>query len=440
MSGWHTTFSQPNTASLKYVQALESAYLRRTWIPERDFATLQDDEILDKVLVDPVIRKALTYRKHLVAGRDWFFEPGADDLAAKLAAKAAEALFRKIAKFAEARFLLSDSIFRGRSHAFIHGHEIELDALGDGRRATWWAPIRLQDIDKFRFRRAPDDPGRSVTSHWQLRSLTRHEWERVEHPEWFVWHLYDDAERNMGYGRGLLEALYFFWYFKSVAMKEGMHGLERWSSGIVVASIDSSMAASHTNDTATQRENMERELHKQRSRHEFIKDKADTIEVLTGGMEGHQIVMDVVNYCDNAIVGLLLGSVMPTGGGSGDVGSFARAKVEESSTEALVQFDRTILEETITRDVLGLTWAINKPTLQALGLGDAPMPAFRLLQEQRDDPNKTAQIIQTALASGIPLKREEVYARLGFSPPSEGDAVIEPRPAQAPALPSEVMP
>ena len=53
------------------------------------------------------------------------------------------------------------------------------------------------------------------------------------------------------------------------------------------------------------------------------------------------------------------------------------------------------------------------------------MPYFKTTQQERENAQIAATIITTCLASGIKLKADEVYQKLGFTKPSEQDEIIE---------------
>ena len=70
-----------------------------------------------------------------------------------------------------------------------------------------------------------------------------------------------------------------------------------------------------------------------------------------------------------------------------------------------------------------------------MGCGDARPPKFRTQPDKRDDPQAAASIIAQLSAIGLPLKKEEVYEKIGFSQPSEGDEVFEGKPTEPVEIP-----
>ena len=142
----------------------------------------------------------------------------------------------------------------------------------------------------------------------------------------------------------------------------------------------------------------------------------------------------MLDYLDNAILSTSMGAVLPFGGGL-DKGSMARAEVEEDVSDELLEFDRWIVDDTLTNDLIPVILENNRQICAKLGLLDVRPPQFRTSNEKRKDPEKAARVVDLALKAGIPLKKEEVYKRLDFSQPGEGDDVFEPPAQQMPGSP-----
>jgi phage gp29-like protein len=132
-------------------------------------------------------------------------------------------------------------------------------------------------------------------------------------------------------------------------------------------------------------------------------------------------------YLDSAIRCLALGSNLPTAATTG--GSLALAQVQENTTEALIAFDRLLLAETINRDLIGAILRYNAPQIRAAGLGSARAPKFTIRAEKQENPGINAPVAAAALGAGIPLRKDEVYAKLGYTVPGPADDVIAPRQA-----------
>ena len=424
-------FFNQNLAHDRYSRDLASAVDVNRIITDPDFATQQDVDIYEKIRREAVFNRAMELRRHLVAGQSWFMEPSSGMEGAKLGQLVGEKAFANIERLPSSLFNLAEAVFRGSTWNFMEGH-LTMVRISEEQEVMLWLPVRLRDVDRRRFRQFGVG---GAKMKWQLFNLVNRNWEDLENPEWFVKHIYEDTESRLGYGRGLIEALFFYLFAKTELFKRALQGSERWANGIIKAGVDASKSASTGKSNADIVADTKKELAKMRAQHILVHDKDDIIEVLTGGMEGHTIVTDMIKYIDGAAVSLILGSNLPTSATGG--GSLALAQVQENSTEALIQFDRRLLEETLTRDVLGLVWRVNKAVLTEIGVTEQDMPAFKIAQEKFEDPEKSVRVISTALQSGVSFRKDEVYAKLGMTPPTEKDIkdgnVIEPK--DVPAIP-----
>jgi phage baseplate assembly protein gpV len=113
-----------------------------------------------------------------------------------------------------------------------------------------------------------------------------------------------------------------------------------------------------------------------------------------------------------------------TGGG----GSYASDAVQQDTREMLVQYDRELLSESLTRDLIGYIRRYNQPILLEAGLLAAEDPRFRIVDERAYDPRVRSEILTQYLQNGIPIKREEVYAGSPFTMPDATDDVFEKAP------------
>ncbi len=428
-----------STAGEAYVRALTSVY--RQWrVYDPSYALSRDFDAYEKVRRDAVIAHALQYRRHLVAGRSWQFQPASESKVDKEAAAVMRQLFQRIRRFTNARYNLANAVVRGQAFAAIEGDR-SVERFGDGKFRRWWVPTKLVDIDKRRFHRHADwgtDPETNesmLNVHWRMFSIERTRWERLEHPEHFVKHTYDDEESSIGYGRGLIDALYFFWRMKELTLNEGMGGVERWAQGMVVGKLDGVRVSNRINTALVS--DFLSVLEKHKGRHAMVFDKQDDVQVVNGPGQGHQIVMEMLEYLDTALRTLIIGSNVTTAANTG--GSYALAEVQENATEELVTYDRDILSDTINHDLTKMVWNLNRAALADCGLGGAQMPRFKIISSKTEDPQKVAQTVSTLLNSGVPLKREEVYEKVGFTPPNDDDEIIE-GPQQAPGGQGEGMP
>lgn len=411
-----------------YVRALSTAWANAVQTFDPSVWLQRDPEAEEKMLRDPHIAHAVGFRRHLIAGRQWELIPTAPGSPrADLAVGVGTALLQKIRRFTGARFNLARAFFSGARFAVIHG-EMQALRIGDGKLRTWWVPRRLEDVDKRRMRIVPDHKRvageTQLSAHWEMWDVANQRWETLtnERAMHMVRHVYADDESSLGYGRALREALGWTWYTKTHVMQESVAAVERFAQGIVHAKVDGARdGESGKPNTEVVRE-WTRVLADLRSRHILVSDRADEIEVISPSGEGHQILTTMREELKGAVFTLVLGANLTTDADKG--GSYALGEVQENSTEALVQFDRETLEESLTDDLIGCCWYRNHANLVELGLIEEP-PRFSVKQEKHLDPEVRARVASTLSGMGVDLAMDDVYEQTGFRRPAPGEDIVE---------------
>ena len=424
----------PRSANTTYPVALAAAYASGAWwLYDPDYALSKDPEFYEKSQRDPVVAHAMQMRRHIVAGRSWNMVAGGARPEDKMLAALVEDLMkRRFRLFTAARYQLASAVFRGSAWGRIYGRR-ERFAAGGRKPQNWWVPTTIDAVDKRRVRRRVEG-GKVILDVWPVALsggpvMQAFQWEPVQHSEWMVFHSYNDDESSLGYGRGLSEALYEYMRAKAALLTYMLQACERFGPGILKFKMDT-QASNLGGKTQEQAANDAiAVLRKMRAEGIIALDARDEAEIMEGSSTGWGMITQALAYLDNAIRTLLLGANLPTQATSG--GSYAMAEVQENSTEALVQYDREILAESIDRDLVGLIMRVNAPQIAAVGLAGAERPKFAILDEKRADPEVAARVAQTLLAAGIPLRKDEVYERVGYSVPGPEDEVIDPRAAVA---------
>lgn len=428
--------SHSSVAYQQYAEELASAITSRDWVYDPSYALGSDREIYSKIMRDPVAAHAIRFRKHLVAGVEWQINPASDTPADKAAASIVKEILERLQGFTDARIRLASSIFRGSSYAFIEGKRQFL-SIGGGVQQAWWTPTRLIDVDRRRFRLVRDFDRQRLL--WQLWSPLRHRWEVLEHPEWFVRSVFDDTEDSLGYGRGLLDTLYYYQASKARVLQDALAASERFGQGFLIAKIKGvrgdnmkpRRAKGGNNQTVADAWAVQ--LKKHRARNIMVMDAEDELELLTGFDQGWKLLANLLSYTDIAQVTAVLGSSLSTMQSMNEVGSNAKAKTHEDSTETLVQADRLRMGNDLSMGLVGAIWRYNRFAIAAQVGTMANMPHLTITQQKREDPTEAATVISTLLTSGVPLKKDEVYGKTGFTVPQDGDEVIEPT-AAAPQM------
>lgn len=412
-----------------YARALASVYHAgpRLWDPS--YALAQDPDVDEKVLRDPVIRKCCEVRQLRAAGVEWHLKPASDEPIDRAWSKALEECIREVDGFAHARKNLADGIIKGRAYAYVEG-DFGIGFFGDGAPRRWWIPRRLRDVDRRRFRKVVKTRTETrILTTWNIFSLAKRQWVSLDETNdpGFIRFVYNDEEDTLGYGRGLLDSLYFPWFFRGTALQEGIAGLERWAQGWVIGKIDGLRDGSTGVTNANVQQSFLDMLEAHKGRHAMAFDSKDEVQVIASGGEGHQIVRSLLEYVDGAIEGLVLHGSLPTGGGPTDVGSYARAQVEADSGDILTTYDRTCLEDPLTKQFVALVHDMNEPVRVAMGLARARCPSFVIGAEILPDPTARIDIATKLNAMGVDLKKEELYEGTGFTMPAEGDEVLAGR-------------
>lgn len=415
-----------NQSQSLYVRALSQAWRNNIQVYDPSLWLLRDAEAEEKMLRDADIAHAVDYRRHLIAGRQWTLVPRLEAAPeAELAVAVGTQLLESIRGFTGARFNLARAFLSGARFAQIHGMYRTLP-LGDGKARQWWVPHRLEDLDKRIFRIVPKNDGKHIRAHWERWNVAVEKFEPQSQLDatFMIRHTYQDDQPSLGYGRGLREAIGWWWYAKQHVFEESLVAIERFAGGIFKAKVDG------LRDAGTGKPNTEliaewiEALENMRSRHVLVHDGADDIEIIQGSGEGWQMLSDMRNELRTSIFTLVLGSNLPTGASEG--GSYAMANVQQDSTEALIQFDRETLEETLTEDLLGCLWFANHANLVELGIVEQK-PRFAIKQDKYEDPQKRAQVAQILNTMGVDLSLEDLLEQTGFRKPSPGEDLVEGR-------------
>jgi hypothetical protein len=422
-----------NQSQQLYVRALSSAWRNGVQLHDPSLWLLRDAEAEEKMLRDADIAHAVGFRRHLIAGRQWNLTPRIDaSPRGPMAVAVGTELLDGIKNFSGARMNLARAFFSGSRFARIHGEPRTL-TIGDGRPRTWWVPRRLEDEDKRMYRIVPkrDEQTQRVSAHWErwevgpdeFRPLTQ---EAVTHT---IMHVYQDDQATLGHGRALREALGWWWYAKEHVFAETLQAVERFAQGILSAKVDGARDAATGLPNSELIEAWTAVLEDLRARHVLVFDAADNVEHVKMDAQGWQLLHTVREELRATIHTLVLGANLTTAASEG--GSYALAEIQENSTEALIQYDRETLEETLTDDLLGCVWYRNHANLVELGIVDEK-PRFNVKQEKRTDPKERADVAGVLLQNGVDLSLEDLLEQTGFRKPEPGEEIVEGGQAAAP--------
>lgn len=411
------------TASRLYLHDLERAYTRGREVYDPDYALATDPDVYEVVRRDPTTQHAIQQRKQMVAGSRCRVLPADDEPVNRRAAAIVEKILQKteeLGDFTMARFHLADAVFRGSAWGIVEGRPMRM-RLGNGPARTWWVPTGIRPVDKRRFRQVVAQDG---SVGWEFYSIERRKYEPLgERRAWFVRLAYDNTEDTLGYGRGLIEALYHALYAKGKVWSEGLAGLEKWAQGITDAEVNGlRLGDTSTTNLAVVNATMEA-VRKMRSRFEFVHGEDVKLNFHETTGSGHEMVLSMDAVITTGIRVLILGANLPTSATSG--GSYALAEVQENSTETLVDFDRRIMGNALTRDLVGLLWMMNRAPLAEEGLGEAESPTFMIGGRIRKSDQAATQIGAAINAGVRGFREDEVFEAMGLTPAGPHDRRLE---------------
>lgn len=421
-----------NQSQQLYVRALSTAWRNGVQLHDPSLWLLRDAEVEEKMLRDADIAHAVGFRRHLIAGRQWNVTPRVESSPrAPLAVAVGGELLEGIQHFTHARLNLSRAFFSGARFARIHGTVRRL-AIGDGVVRDWWVPTRLEDEDKRMYRIVPDrKQGEPLRAHWERWSLEREKFVPLSQEDAVqtIMHVYQDDQATLGHGRALREALGWWWYAKEHVFQESLAAVERFAQGILAAKIDGVRDAATGLPNTQLIAEWQAVLEDLRARHVLVYDAADHVEHVKMDGQGWQLLHTIRDELRATIFTLVLGANLTTAANEG--GSYALAEIQENSTEALIQFDRETLEETLTDDLLGCVWHMNHANMVELGI-QQEKPRFTIKQEKRTDPKERAEVANVLHGMGVELSLDDLLEQTGFRKPEAGEDVIkggEPAPA-----------
>jgi len=424
-------FANTNINDYFYSWGIASAYQRYPQIYDvADIAGQNDSLIWEKIRRDAVFSAAIENRRKAVAGVDWSFVPKTDNPQDKRAAEIVTAAFEEIPHWWRARYNLTSAIFRGSSYLAISGERRALKLPSRDSAVEMWVPGKLAPIDRYRFRLTRKDPGERgvIKTGWQLFSIARREWEDVQNPQHFIRHYYERVEQDLGYGRGLLNSLYFYFRAKEIVFAQGLNGLERWAQGMVIAKIDDMRIGAEGTDNESIVDAYLEVLNKFRSENFIGMSKDDEVDVKWASGSGHTQVKDWLEYLDSGAIRLIQSA--DPGGDKADGGGYAQAREEGHQKESYYATDRMCLDEDINYSIVRLFWNLNVNVIRAVlkseGLSpDAQCPSYETSHAERVEPKDEIEIITKMVAAGMPPEKREAYERVGFKIPGENDEVIE---------------
>ena len=426
-----------SVAQQLYVRALSTAWRNRVQLYDPSQWLIREPELEEKALRDADIAHAVGYRRHLIAGKNWqVTATNPNSRHGQMAAHVAEGLLRHIKHFTQARMNLARAFFSGARFGEIVLERRTLK-IGDGKPRTWAVPVAIKDMDKMRFRIVPTEKDGVIKAHWQVFDLAKGDWcdQSMDGYRRTIRHVYADDEATLGHGRGLREALGWWWYAKEHVFHESLGAVEKFARGILSAKVRGVRDAETGLPNSTLIAEWQAVLEDMNARNVLVYDSEDTVEMVRMDGTGWQLMSTIRGELRSAIFTLILGANLTTSAESG--GSYALAEIQENSTEALIQFDRESLEETLSDDLIGCLWHFNAGNIADLGLADEPTPRFKITQEKKNDPKQRVDVASMLHNMGVDLPLRDLYEQTGFRMPEPGEPKVDGNKPAPPGQPGQ---
>ena len=412
-----------------YDYALSSAF-RSAWVYDPSYALHREPDIWEMVRNDANTSSSIDRSSRAII-RPWRVEAfdGSRDITDRQMAQVMQDAFKHIDRFNARRRRISEARLLGRTYAVSLWRQRRLQ-LGGLPEADWWIPTQLVDVDRRRFHWVVDwDATRQNKTgiHLEMYDTDTGMWKPVPQQlrDCLIENIYNDTEDRVGYGRGMLEAIYFAHYMKTVTFEKISQGIDRWANGIWIGKIDGLRAASEEKTNEDLRLGMEAVLQDMRSNNQAVIENVDDIKVIETSGTGHQISMDFLHYLDDSVERLLNGSLRPSGHGSDKTGARAQAETESDTSEEFYQDDREDNDAIIQRDLGGSFLRYNRQTIEEVGLGKARIPIFTSEQIKKQDPERALAAITQAIQF-VPVGVKEIYEKGEISRPLPDEEVVGP--------------
>jgi hypothetical protein len=395
-------------------------------------ALLADSDLYEEVRQDPVVTHALEYLALLVAGTEWEVLPAPGDPKSERLVPFIKGALDHIHDFVWVRKYLTDAVLMGmavgkKTRSGPH----KARRIGSDVVPRHWTLVdSVEPIDKRRLEiermweyEETNDPTMSTIGdpihYWKLYDPYNLNWTIIEdravmpqarmaHQD-FVWHFSENREDRVGYGRGVLEVLYTCIRIKSHLTQYRAAYCEKHAMPWLIAKIDvmkrvsaSGLASGDIKTVTGVISEFLDVLTQMQGRHVAVADKSDDIQVIEPTGSGNTHIADFIDYLDRVMTQLILGATLNTQQQVGAASSsYAQSRTHEASTDAVVNYHRTRLEETLRDDIVQGFINDNYSIFAAMGLADVDPPYIRLTDERKITPQMQGEMLAQAQNMGL---------------------------------------
>jgi hypothetical protein len=434
-----------NPTQTMYPRRLGWMY-RRYRINDPSHAIQVDPDIEAKMMRDGDIAFYFNFRKMLVAGTGFHVDPGTKKADEKQVARASleQDLISCIDRFDESRRNLAYADMSGARAAQIQGEIVKAN-FGDGVVRTWAVPTRLVDMAKedFRFVNKGHSSGFDVDIEQQVWSINRDGYDELKNTQDYVLHRVGNSEEYAMYGHGLREALAYIWYAKSHLFQTMSETSDRYGQGWLKIKVESGGIATDSAfpNSEVYRSAVERG-EAMRQGGVLVLADGEEAELLESKGTGFNMVLQHYNMLQEMTSRLILGAVLPTGGGDQGAGSLSRAETEKSSTQIIVGTSRRALEDSLSLHLMNWIAHYNRANFEEMGLASVPSGRIRIDDDDTLSAKESMEFYGQLLEKNVAMYADEFYEGIGVKRPEGVPDIINdpslaapPEPDYAPGSP-----
>ena len=417
-----------------------------TGIGNPGYADWKDENFAETLRLDPISSTALEQFRSDVAGAEQRMIPGGENPDDIVAAQIVQECFLDALDIPDILDGFANAPLTGAEYGILEwGDKTDPEdegwqyrEIGDLPGKYFRIPSGIDRIHRHRIRyrseRAkstqPKVPGK-LRIFTELYSFERERWEELVDEGWLMRHVIGDDEYHMGYGSALMDSLLNIDYAEKIAYRELCTLLE--IQGIRVYKMDLDRLTEPDTSNDAEATTAIRRIKDLRGRDVMAIAKDESIEILKQDSDAIKNYVDFIKHCQEIKTRRILGSLLPSGGGS-DVGSNARAGVEAASTSRRTKFHRKRLARTFQLYGVQRWWVENWPTLAELGFTTkTKCPLFAIEDEPAEvDLLKEAQTDEVLSRVGLTLSVDDMRKRYKRAAPKNDLDTLKPVPAPSP--------
>lgn len=416
----------PDVAGIRptenYASFLDRMYIDGLELPSIHEYEIDDPNAWENIRKDPKFRHAIDYSLDLATGDGFNLRPGGNRPEDHLAKDVVQAVLDNVTHFHKSIWAMSTHRFFGVAYSYVKGKP-GIIKLPDGRIvALEYKPYKFQDVNKDRVK-VYWEKDHEVRDVW---SLSQKKWLRFDERALMI--LTNSClERNVGQGDPLLQPIAWAHYCKKRVEKAALQLIDRFSGGFMVIKVDKNSGGSPTRSIDALQSEYIAVVPKARANKFMVMRKEDELTILEPNGQGVQIVQWLLEYYDQAVQIIAIGSNLPVQANTG--GSYSLAVVQENSNFHNILKTRKEDESAINDQFIPLVFQENRRPFQKLGIAEAARPIFEIRDPRNQKPEEAVQSIEIASNIGLPLDDADTREKLNVKDADpEAGKVVNPIP------------